>query len=211
MIWWKEWRETRFGFLTVLFFMTGLYASLPVNRMLEEDYWIGVFLTIFGMIIAIVTGASALAPEVESETIVFLLSKPVGRAKYVTAKYLVRGGEVILLVAIPLGFMSLLDWEGHTEWMWCAPYQAVQDMVAVLVLIALTYSGAFFFSVLLRKQTISGRAAVAFLAAYLVLRGVGSFQKVYYHEPLEVDIFINVLLIVGIFLGSLLAFRIREF
>ncbi len=211
MIWWKEWRETRFAFLTTLFFMTGLYASMPMNRMMVEDYWIGVFLAFFGTTIAIVMGSSALAPEVGSETIVFLLSKPVGRTKYLTAKYFVRGGEALSLVAIPLGFMALRDWEGHTDWMWCPPYQAAQDMIAVLALIVLVYSAAFFFSVYFRKQTMSALATIAFLAAYLALKGVGTFQKAYNHKPLEMDILITVSLIVGIFILSLLAFHEREY
>ena len=211
MIWWKEWRETRFGFLTTLFFMTGLYASLPVNRMINEEYWIGVLLTFFGMTIAIVMGSSALAPEVGSETIVFLLSKPVGRTKYLTAKYIVRGGEVLSLVAIPLGLMSFNDWQGHEAWMWVPPYLSAQDIIAILGLIVLTYSGAFFFSVLFRKQALSALAAIALLAAFLSWRGVEVFQKVYNFEPLEVDILVMVLLIVGIFTGSLVAFHVREF
>lgn len=191
--------------------MTGLYASLPVNRMINEEYWIGVLLTFFGMTIAIVMGSSALAPEVGSETIVFLLSKPVGRTKYLTAKYIVRGGEVLSLVAIPLGLMSFNDWQGHEAWMWVPPYLSAQDIIAILGLIVLTYSGAFFFSVLFRKQALSALAAIALLAAFLSWRGVEVFQKVYNFEPLEVDILVMVLLIVGIFTGSLVAFHVREF
>jgi ABC-type transport system involved in multi-copper enzyme maturation permease subunit len=212
VIWWKEWRETRFGFLTTLFFMTGLYASMPMVRMSNEDYWIGVFLTFFGMAIAVVLGAGAFAPEVESETIAFVLSKPLGRAKYLTAKYIVRGGEALALVAVPLGFMTTLrDWEGHTGWMWCAPYLLAQDISFVLGIVVLTFSGAFFFSVLFRKQALSALAGITLLAAYLAWRGVGGFRKVYQFEPLEADILILVLLIAGIFFGSLFAFRVREF
>ena len=211
MIWWKEWRETRFGFLTTLFFMTGLYASMPMNRMLEEDYWIVVFLAFFGMTIAIVMGSSALAPEVGSETIIFLLSKPLGRTKYLTAKYLVRGVEALSLVAIPLGFIALRDLEGHVEFMWCAPYQAAKGMTAIAVAVVLTYSGAFFFSVLFRKQTLAALSGVAFLAAYFALMGLKTFKKGYYHEPMEMDILIMVLLTEGMFILSLMAFREREY
>ncbi len=211
MLFWKEWRETRFGYLTTLFFMTGLYASLPMNRMLSDDYWIGVFLTFFGMTIAIVMGSSALAPEVGSDTIVFLLSKPVGKTKYLTAKFVVRGGEMLSLIAIPLGFIALRDWEEHTEWMWCAPYLAFQYMSMAVAMVVLTYSGAFFFSVLFRKQTLSALAAIAFLAAFLALRGAGVFRKVYDGEVVETDMLIIILLIAGIFIGSLFAFRLREF
>jgi ABC-type transport system involved in multi-copper enzyme maturation permease subunit len=211
MIFWKEWRETRFGYLTILFFMTGLYASMPIDRALNEDYWIGVFLTFFGMTIAIVMGSSALAPEVESETIAFLLSKPVGRTKYLTAKYLVRGGEALSLVAVPLGFLALRDWERHTVWMWCAPYLAVQYIIIALGLVVFTFSGAFFFSVLFRKQAFSALAAIALLAAYLAWRGAGAYRKVYQGEVVEMDIFIVILLILSIFFGSLIAFRVREF
>ena len=211
MIWWKEWRETRFGFLTILFFITGLYASMPLGRMLNEDYWIGVFLTFFGMTIAIVMGSSALAPEVRSETIVFLLSKPLGRTNYLTAKYLVRGGEALSLVAIPLAFLAYRDWEDHTVWMWCAPYLATQYIIIALVLVVFTFSGAFFCSVLFRKQGLSALAGITLLAAYMAWRGAGAFRKVYNGETIEADILILVLLVAGIFIASLQAFRIREF
>jgi ABC-type transport system involved in multi-copper enzyme maturation permease subunit len=212
MIWWKEWRETRFGFLTALFFMSGLYASMPMGRMSNEDYWIGMFLTFFAMTIAIVMGSGAFAPEVGSETIKFVLSKPVGKVKYMTAKYVVRGGEVLSLIAIPLGFMTTLrDWEGHSGWMWCAPYLLAQDIGFVLGLVALTFSGAFFFSVLFRKQALSALAGIILLTAYLAWRGIGGFRKIYGFETLEADTLILVFLIAGMFFGSLFAFRVREF
>ena len=211
MIWWKEWRETRFGFLTTLFFMTGLYASMPIRRMPEEEYWIGTFLTFLGVGIAIVMGSSALAPEVGSETIRFLLSKPVGKIKYLIAKYIVRGAEVLCLVAIPVGFMTMNDWDGHRNWMWCPPYLSAQDMIGIVVLVVFIFSAAFFFSVLFRRQALSALSAIALLAAYLLWRGVGAFRKAYYLETLETDILILILFIAGIFAASLIAFRVREF
>ena len=211
MIWWKEWRETRFGFLTTLFFMTGLYASMPAGRMLNESYWIGVFLTFFCMVIAIVMGSGALAPEVGSDTISFVLSKPVEKTKYLTAKYIVRGAEVLSLIAIPLGFIAFKGRSGHREWMWCPPYLSIQDMGAAMALIIFIYTGAFFFSVLFRRQALSALAAIALLAAFLFWKGIGAFRKVYDFETLETELLIMVLLIAGIFAGSLIAFRVREF
>lgn len=211
MIFWKEWRETRFGFLTTLFFMTGLYASMPGKIALGEEYWIGVLLTFFGMAIAIVMGAGALAPEVESETIAFVLTKPVGKAKYLTAKYIVRGGEAFLLVAVPLGFMTFGDWEGFDNWRWCPPFWSAQNIIAVLVLIAFTYSGAFLCSVLFKRQALSALAAITLLMAYLAWRGVGAYRKVYHFETLEKEILIVILLIAGTYAASLIAFRFKEF
>ncbi len=211
MLFWKEWRETRFGYLTILFFMTGLYVTMPMDRILIESYWIAVFQTFFAMAIAIVMGSSALAPEVGSDTIVFLLSKPVGRAKYLTTKYLVRGGEALSIVAIPFSVNVLRDWEGHSEWLWCPPYLSAQWILGIWGGVVLAYSGAFFFSVLFKRQTLAALAGIAFLAGHLVWRGVGSFQKVLNYETLEIDILIQVLLIAAIFGGSLIAFRVREF
>ena len=57
----------------------------------------------------------------------------------------------------------------------------------------------------------SALAAIALLAAYLFWRGVGAFRKVYDFETLETEILIMILLIAGIFAGSLIAFRAREF
>jgi ABC-type transport system involved in multi-copper enzyme maturation permease subunit len=211
MIFWKEWRETRFGYLTTLFFMTGLYASMPSSIALGEEYWIGVLLTFFGMAIAIVMGAGALAPEVESDTISFLLSKPLGRTKYLTAKYIVRGGEVLSLVAIPLGFMTFGDWEGFDNWRWCPPFWSAQNIIGVLVLIVFAFSGAFFCSVLFRRQALSALAGITLLIAYLSWRGVEAYQKVYHFETLETEILIGIFLIAGAFVASLIAFRLREF
>jgi len=211
MIWWKEWRETRFWFLTTLFFMTGLYASMPGGRMMLEDYWIGIFLSFLGMAIAIVMGAGAVAPELASGTLVYLLSKPAGRAKFITAKYLVRGGEVMFLVAVPFACMIVLDWKGHEDFMWVRPYLSVQYMGAVLALIAFTYSGAFFSSILFKRQAICALAGITLLAAYLSARGVQVFRKAYYLEVIATDVFIMVFIIAAVFGASLLAFRLREF
>ncbi len=211
MIWWKEWRETRFGFLTTLFFVTGLYASMPVNRMLGEDYWIGVFLAFFGMAIAISMGAGAVGPELESGTIVYLLSKPAGRTRFLTAKYLVRGGEMMFLMVTAFACMIGPDWDELTGWMWVRPYLAVQYIGAVMALVAFTYSGAFFFSVLLRKQVLCRLAGIVLLAAYLSAQGVSVFQKVYDLEVIATDVYVIIFLTAALFVASLLAFRMREF
>ena len=191
--------------------MTGLYASMPMNIMLGEQFWIGVFLAFFGMAIAIVMGAGAVAPELASGTIVYLLSKPADRTRFLTAKYLVRGGEVMFLVAVPFACMVVLGWEGRFDWMWVRPYVAVQYIGAALALVAFTYSGAFFFSVLLRRQALCALAGITLLAAYLVALGISVFQKVYDGEVIATDVYIIVLLTAAIFVASLLAFRMREF
>jgi uncharacterized membrane protein len=95
--------------------------------------------------------------------------------------------------------------------MWCAPYLTVQYFVIVLGLVLFTFSGAFFFSVLFKRQALSALAAIALLAAYLAWRGVGGYRKAYESKTVETDILILFLLIAGIFIVSLLAFRVREF
>lgn len=211
MIWWKEWRETRFGFLITLFFVTGLYSSMPKGRMLGEDYWIGVFLVFYSMAIAIVMGAGAVAPELASGTIVFLLSKPAGRAKFLTAKYLVRGGEVMLLIAVPFMCMILPDWEGHSDWFWAPPYLAPQYIAASMLLVAFTYSGVFFFSILFRRQASCALAGITLLGAFLAVRGIHAFRAVHNLEVIKTDIYIMVLLTAATFVASFFAFRMREF
>jgi hypothetical protein len=92
-----------------------------------------------------------------------------------------------------------------------APYLLAQDIGFVLGLVALTFSGAFFFSVLFRKQALSALAGIILLTAYLAWRGIGGFRKIYGFETLEADTLILVFLIAGMFFGSLFAFRVREF
>lgn len=210
MIWWKEWRETRFGFLTALFFMTGLYASMPTNRLLAEDYWIVVFLAFLGMGIAIVMGAGAVAPELASGTLVYLLSKPADRARFLTAKYLVRGGEVMFLIAAPIACMIIADWDGHTNWMWVRPYLLYQYIGSVLGLVAFTFTSAFFCSILFKRQATCALAGVTLLAAYLAARGIKVFQKIDYLEVVATDVFIMIALTAAVFGASLLAFRMKE-
>ena len=90
--------------------------------------------------------------------------------------------------------MAFSHWSDHSNWMWCAPYLSLQDMTAAALLIVFIYSGAFFFSVLFRRQALSALMAIALLGAYLFWRGVGAFRKVYYFEPMETEILIVFLL-----------------
>jgi len=211
MIWWKEWRETRFGFLTTLFFMTGLYASMPSSRLLVEEYWIGVFLSFLGMGIAIVMGAGAVAPELSSGTVVYLLSKPSGRARFLTAKYLVRGGEVMFLMVAPVACMMVLDWDQHSHFMFVRPYLAYKYIATLIALVAFTYTSAFFCSILFKRQALVALAGITLLAAYLSARGVTVFQKIYYMEVIGTDLYIIIALTAAVFGASLLAFRMKEF
>jgi len=120
MVWWKEWRETRFGFLTTLFFVTGLYYSFPAQRLLIESYWLGVFIAFFGMATAITLGSGAVAAEVGTDTLHFRISKPAGRTRFLTAKYLIRAVETILVFIVPV--LCLINWDDLQMWQWARPY-----------------------------------------------------------------------------------------
>lgn len=211
MIYWKEWRENRFGFLTALFFVSGLYYSLPPRHTLLDEYWLGVFLVFFGIAMAVVMGASAVASEVGADTTAFLLSKPAPRLKFLLAKYLVRAAEMVLIFITPIFFLALKSWDNRTPWMWTPPYLVQQYLLHCVALIVFIYSGAFFFSVLIRKQALCALAGIGLVALYFALRGMSVLHKVYELERVETEIYLLVLLSVVAFAGSILAFKLKEF
>jgi hypothetical protein len=109
MIFWKEWRETRFAFLISLFFLTGLYYSIPIGRSsgeaylrVDDAYWITMFLVFFVIGYAIIMGAGAFSAEIGGGTLSFLISQPVSRRKVLAAKFLVRGIETIFIFLAPM-------------------------------------------------------------------------------------------------------------
>ncbi|MBI4830335.1 MAG: ABC transporter permease subunit [Candidatus Lindowbacteria bacterium] len=211
MIWWKEWRETRFGFLAALLFVTGLYYSIPAKRQLIDEYWLGVFLAFFGQATAIVMGSSAMASETTADTLIFLVSKPVKRIKCLIAKYLIRGGEVSLIIIAPLTCMVGADWEDHIEWMWVPPYIGPQYLALSLAVVIFIYSEAFFFSIVLKKQALCALASIAFMGGYTVLRGIPVMQAIYYLESVHTEILLLVLVSISMFIASLLLFKMKEF
>ncbi|MBI5118042.1 ABC transporter permease subunit [Candidatus Poribacteria bacterium] len=211
MIWWKEWRETRFGFLTTLLFVTGLYYSIPAHRELINDYWLGVFLVFFGQATAIVMGSSAMASETTADTAVFLVSKPVKRIKCLIAKYLIRGTEVSLIIIAPLTCMVLADWEGHTEWMWVPPYIGPQYLALSLAMVVFIYSETFFFSVLFKKQALCALAGIAFMGGYTLLRGIPVMQAIHRLESIHTEIYLLILVSLFMFIASVLLFKMKEF
>ena len=150
MVWWKEWRETRFGFLITFFFVTGLYLSLPAGQMLTDRYWLGIFLAFFVMAMAITLGSSAVASEIGAGTMQFLVSKPAGRTRVLAAKYLIRAVETILVFIAPV--LCLIEWGDLQMWMWARPYLFQKYILLGVLVIVFIYSGAFFFSTVFRKE-----------------------------------------------------------
>lgn len=211
MIYWKEWRENRFGFLTALLFVSGLYYSLPSRHSLLDEYWLGVFLVFFGMAMAVVMGASAVASEVGADTTAFLLSKPAPKLRFLVAKYLVRAAEVVLIFIAPVFCLAVKSWDNRTPWMWTPPYLVQQYILLCVALIVFIYSGAFFFSVLLKKQAHCASAGIALVALYFALRGVSILHKVYDLEKVETEIYLLGLLSVVALAGSIVAFKLKEF
>jgi ABC-type transport system involved in multi-copper enzyme maturation permease subunit len=209
MVWWKEWRETRFGFLTTLFFVTGLYYSFPAQRLLIESYWLGVFIAFFGMATAITLGSGAVAAEIGTDTIHFLISKPATRTRFLTAKYLIRAGETILVFIVPV--LCLINWDDLQMWQWVRPYLFQKYILVGIMVIVFTYSGAFLFSIVFRKQALCALASIALLVGYLALRGVNVLQTIYRLESVASELYLLALLSLGAFAGSLLLFKRRDF
>ena len=208
MIWWKEWRETRFGFLITLFFVTGLYYSLPAQRMLIESYWLGIFIAFLGMATAISLGSGAVASEIETHTMNFLISKPAARTRVLTAKYIVRGVETLLVFVAPV--LCLIDWGDTESWKWARPYLFQKYILLGIMVIVFIYSGAFFFSIVFRKQALCALAGIALLAGYLAWRGMTVLQTIYRLERVDRDLFLLVLLSLGAFVGSLFLFKVKD-
>ncbi|UCD56303.1 MAG: ABC transporter permease subunit, partial [Candidatus Hydrogenedentota bacterium] len=179
MIWWKEWRETRFGFLVTIFFLTGLYMSMPFGQGLENLYWSGVSRVLAGLAVAIVFGSTAVTPEIVSGTMEFLTSRPTGRSRLLATKYIVRGAEVAAVFAVPTLFQNLIHAQDRPVWMWVPPYLGLQYSLLAVLAIILLYSGTFFFSVLFRRQWFCVLGGMGLLAAYLSFRGWFLFGQVY--------------------------------
>jgi ABC-type transport system involved in multi-copper enzyme maturation permease subunit len=211
MVLWKEWRENRFGFLAGLLFIMGFYYAIPTQRTLLDEYWLGVFLAFFGMATAIVLGSSAVAAEVGTETIQFLVSKPAGRSRLLIAKYLTRGAEVTLIYTAPIAYLCLVEGGTRRTWAWVPPYLALQYILLSLAVIVFAFSATFLFSVIFRKQVLCALAGIAFTTLYFAVRGMSVLGKVYTLERVESEICILSLLCVGAFAGSLVAFRKKEF
>lgn len=208
MIWWKEWRETRFSFIVTLVFLSGLYYSVPARHRVDT-YWLGVFLAFFGMATAIVLGSSAVASEVTAGTMAFLISKPARRARFLSVKYVVRAVEVIALFAVPMAF--LIDWRDASGWAWAAPYLAQQYLLVAVLMVVFTYSGSFFFSVLFRRQWLGVLASIGLLASYFSARGMSVLMDIYGEHRIERDLWFLLLASLALFGASLLVFRKREF
>jgi ABC-type transport system involved in multi-copper enzyme maturation permease subunit len=211
MIWWKEWRETRFGFLTTLLFVTGFYYGIPAHRELINDYWLGVFLAFFAQATAIALGSSAMGSEMTADTIIFLMSKPIRRTSPLTSKYIIRGVEVSLIIISPLTCMVLTDWENHTEWMWVPPYIGPQYLALSLAVVIFIYSEAFFFSVLFKKQALCALAGIAFMGGYTLLRGIPVMQAIHRLESIHTEIYLLILVSLFMFIASVLLFKMKEF
>ncbi len=209
MIWWKEWRETRFGFLTALIFVSGLYFSLPERRQESDSYWLGIFVMFFGTATALALGSSAISSEIGADTMPFLLSKPARKSRLLTAKYVVRAVESMLVFVVPV--LCLIDWNDLKGWMWVPPYFMQKYILIGALSILLVFSSSFFFSILFKKPTHSALAAIAFLVAYFTSIGGTVLSKTYNMERVDPYVYILLLISVGIFAASQVLFRVREF
>lgn len=211
MIFWKEWRETRFGFLTTLLFLCGVYYSLSANMELNPGYWVSMFLALFAMAMAITLGSGAISAEVESGAMEFIIAKPVAREKLFLAKYFIRAAEVVLVLIVPTLLMMPWDRIDNISWMMARPWLFHQYIICLTLFVLFIFSGAFLSSILFRKQSLSVFAGVGFLAVYLAFRGLAIFRTIYRLETLYKDIYLLVALVTFTFIACLFSFKRREF
>lgn len=209
MILWKEWRETRFGFLVSLIFLSGVFYTIPANKTLMDEFWLVIFLAFFVAGLAIAMGSNAVAAEVDAGTAAFLLSKPARRTKFLVIKYIVRAVEVTIVFAVPM--VCMIDWTSRDGFMWVPPYLSQQYQLIGLLIILFVYSFAFLCSVIFRKQAWCVLASIGILAAYFSLRGVSMLQGVLEGQQIMGDLQILGLLSLAAFALSIWVFKRREF
>jgi ABC-type transport system involved in multi-copper enzyme maturation permease subunit len=121
-------------------------------------------ISVFGLVIAILTGISLVSKEMERRTLYNVLSKPVARAEFILGKFL---GLVLTLLAntgvMTVGFYFLLFYEkGRMTAADLAPLEAVY---LILLQLALVVAVAMFFS------TISAPALAAVFTFSLFVIG----------------------------------------
>lgn len=90
---------------TVYSIVVGQYASKHAARVLSD---IGVaFLSTFGVVVAIVLGATSLYREIDLKTIYPILARPISRAQYLVGKFF---GALFTLLVFMAGNAGLLLW-----------------------------------------------------------------------------------------------------
>lgn len=238
MIFWKEWRETRFPFLLCLFFVTGLYYSIPTKRTLTDEFWIGVFLHFFGIAFAVVMGSGAFSSEAGGRTLGFLMSMPVEKGKVLAAKYCVRGTETALIFLAPIIALILSDtsiptfatqilnvfyppivahpwfsphWDPSLQMMWVPPHLAAQYISIAFMVIIFIFSGSFLISVLLPKKRVAVLGGVIFFAAFFSFRGMAILQKVNRADQVKGDIVLLLALSAAAFFVSVFLAQSKDY
>ncbi|RJP16028.1 MAG: hypothetical protein C4520_18590 [Candidatus Abyssobacteria bacterium SURF_5] len=238
MVFWKEWRETRFGFLVTLFFVTGLYYSLPNTSGLIEDYWLSMFLLFFGIGFAIVSGSGALSSEIEGGTLSFLVSQPLLKEKLLAAKFLVRGAEVTLIYCVPTVVELVKDtgpvlflarilnmaspsivahpafagvWDDRLQWMWVPPYLAPQYLLLSLLVVVFIFSGTLLLSTIIPRKVLPAISGVILAAAHFSFRGMAILQKVDSLEQVKGDILLLLILIPIMAISGIVLFSRSEY
>jgi hypothetical protein len=238
MIFWKEWRETRFGFLTALFFVSGIFFTIPTGHDLEHQYWLGVILVLFSMGFALMLGSGAFASETGAGTLQFLLSKPAGKFRFLLTKFGIRGFETALIFLIPAtiglirdsGLMIFLGrllnindpsslappalaarWEAQLEYMWVPPYLFPQYVLLGLLIIIFLFCASFFFSVLISRRVLPAMGGLVFFATFLSVRGMAMFQSVYYGEQVKEHILLLLASTLGLLALSTAVFAVKEY
>jgi ABC-type transport system involved in multi-copper enzyme maturation permease subunit len=211
MIWWKEWRETRFGFLTAIVLVGGLYLSMPSGRQVADpiSLFLGIFAMFFGSAMAIALGATAISGEVGADTMPFLLSKPVKKSRLLTAKYVVRGLEATLVYLIPV--LSMIGYDNLDGWEWVPPYIIQKYLLIGALSVLFIFSATFLFSILFKKPIYSVLAGVVMLGAYLSSIGGTILKATYNLERVDPYFGPLILFCAAMFAASLFLFKVRDY
>jgi len=96
----------------LLMIVAGLWLgsiSLGQEARMMKDFGL-VAVSLFGLIVAVFVGASLLHKEIEKRTVFVILSKPVGRAQFIFAKFLGLAATLACVLAGMGLFLFLADW-----------------------------------------------------------------------------------------------------
>ncbi|RJP65882.1 MAG: hypothetical protein C4532_16780 [Candidatus Abyssobacteria bacterium SURF_17] len=208
MLWWKEWRETRFGFLTALFFITGLVWTLPPTITLLDEYWLGIFLMAYTIGMAVILGSGAVAAEIDADTMQFIMSKPARRWSIIGTKYAVRLTETAAAFIVPV--LIQINRDNVEMWMWVPPYLFLKYIACATLSVVFAFSITFLFSVIFRKQALCALAGISALLAYLGGRAMDVLKQVYESQPIDLELYVLTTLCAAAFLASLILFKNKE-
>jgi ABC-2 type transport system permease protein len=157
-------RTLLLGLLGALVVLIGGLYRLSDPSVEDAATFTGVLLGDFGLavllpLVAVIIGTVALGSELEDGTIIYLLARPVARARIVAAKLGVSWPVVSVLVAVPIGLAGVLGQGGRAD---LGIAYATASVAG-----ALEYTAVF-----LALSLVTSRALIVGLAYVIVWEGV---------------------------------------